>query len=528
MPTKFLPYSFPAWSVSSFKSSADSDSEPRRSHPHQTLHLLVALALASVILFSHLSEGGLNGYDDAFYAHEGKQMLITGDWWNVRFNGVLNFEYPPMFIWLEALSLKALGVSDFAAKFPSALSALLIILLVFLLARELGADFLPSICASWIMMLSQYFMKWAMRAMTDAPFTLFFTLSLYFYVKGLKRPNYLILCGPAIGAAIMTRSVIGLIPIGIIISHLIVTRQLRKLLSIRLLGGLLIALLLPSIWYVSQYLSHGARFLYGHFHFIGGKIGLSGELDYVGFILGLLKYPWFLLRFYWPWLPLIIVGLVIQLRVAMRSRASSAVLLVVWVFLVVAPFSLAKYKVLRYIMPAFPAFSILAAIPAARLISMTRERAYLRISYAALIGAAFLIGCFPKPLARAEDMTKLAPAVNAYTDPSHKVTIYTSNWDQLDYVPQFLWYSNRLCEHITDPNKLFEALKAGGEKIFIMEVGDYGKLMINSTVNVELIMTTKNLVCFKTTMSPIARPQSKTLYNTDSFSLPRQSETITR
>ena len=70
---------------------------------NRTFHLLTVFILASIILFSHLGQGGLAGYDDAFYAHEGKQMLITGDWWNVRFNGSLNFEYPPMFMWLEAL-----------------------------------------------------------------------------------------------------------------------------------------------------------------------------------------------------------------------------------------------------------------------------------------------------------------------------------------------------------------------------------------------------------------------------------------
>jgi 4-amino-4-deoxy-L-arabinose transferase-like glycosyltransferase len=486
-------------SSSTLTSSPRSNSEPCQSRARRTFHLLIVFTLASIILFSHLSEGGLDGYDDAFYAHEGKQMLITGDWWNVRFNGALNFEYPPMFIWLEALSMKVLGVSDFAAKFPSALSALLIILLVFFLAREMGGEFLPSICASWIMMLSQYFMKWAMHAMTDAPFTLFFTLSLYFYVKGLKRPNYLILCGPAIGAAIMTRSVIGFIPVGIIISHLIITGQRQRLLSIRLSGrllsGLLIGLSLPSVWYFSQYLSHGEQFLSAHTSFIGGKIFLDGNSEDRGFGFGLLEYPRLLLRFYWPWAPLMIIGLVTQARLAISRGESPAVLLTVWVSLVVAPFSLAEAKVLRYIMPAFPAFSILAAIPAARLISATRLKAHFRTAYVALTAAVLLIACFPNPLERAEDMIKLAPVVNSRTDPSQKVTIYTSH---PGYISQFLWYSNRLCERLAAPDKLSEALQAQGERVFIIGVDDYKKLVINSAVNVEVIMVTKNLVCFKT------------------------------
>jgi len=403
-----------------------------------------------------------------------------------------------MFIWLEALSMKVLGTSDFAAKFPSALSALLIILLVFFLTRELSGEFLPSIWASWILMLSQYFMKWAMHAMTDAPFTLFFTLSLYFYVRGLKRPNYLILCGPAIGAAIMTRSVIGLIPVGIIVSHLVITRQYQKLLSPQLLGGLLIALLLPFIWFFSQYLSHGAWSLSAHFSFVTGKIDVGGDWDGRGFVGGLLKYPWWLLRFYLPWAPLMIIGLIIQLRRAIRQRESPAVLLAVWVSLVIAPFSLAEAKVLRYIMPVFPAFSILAAVPVVKWISAMRGKAHFRTAYAALAIAVFLIGCFPRPLMRAEDMIKLAPAVEAHTDPSHIVTIYTSSWDQINYIPQFLWYSNRFCAHLTEPDRLSEVLKTERGKLFITDIGSYRKWVINSEVKVEVIVVTENLVCFKT------------------------------
>ena len=32
------------------------------------------------------------------YLREGKQMLLTGDWWTVRDNGVLNFDYAAIFI----------------------------------------------------------------------------------------------------------------------------------------------------------------------------------------------------------------------------------------------------------------------------------------------------------------------------------------------------------------------------------------------------------------------------------------------
>src|SRR5687768_4082012 len=61
--------------------------------------------ISSALLFSSLHKGGLSGYDDAFYAHYGKQMILSGDWWSLRLNGYHVFEFPPMFPWLEALSM---------------------------------------------------------------------------------------------------------------------------------------------------------------------------------------------------------------------------------------------------------------------------------------------------------------------------------------------------------------------------------------------------------------------------------------
>jgi SAM-dependent methyltransferase len=241
-------------------------------------------------------------------------------------------------------------------------------------------------------------------------------------------------------------------------------------------------------------LSHGAQSFSTHLSFIGGKVA-DEDFDGRGFALGLLRYPWLLLRLYWPWLPLMIVGLIIQLRRAIRNGESSAIFLVVWVFLVVGPFSLAEAKAMRYILSAFPAFSILAAVPAARLVSAVGGRAYPKIAYAALVAAVVLVSCFPKPIPRAEDMAELGPVIDASTAPSDKITIYTSS--KHGYAPQFLWYSNRFCEHFTDPGKLSEALKTQSGRVFVMEIGDYRKLAADPTVKVEVIMMTKNLACFK-------------------------------
>ncbi len=176
-------------------------------------HSIVLTVFAFLILFLSLHRGDLSGYDDALYAHEAKEMIRTGDWWNVRFNGELNFEYPPMFIWLEALSMKVWGINDFAAKFPVSLLGGATIVLTYLLTLELTADAWLAGLAMIVLMSTQYFIKYSMHAMTDVPCAFFFLLSVYAYVKGLRHPKYFLLCGVALGLTILTRSVVGLLPL---------------------------------------------------------------------------------------------------------------------------------------------------------------------------------------------------------------------------------------------------------------------------------------------------------------------------
>ncbi|MBL8208118.1 MAG: hypothetical protein JNM09_28045, partial [Blastocatellia bacterium] len=56
-----------------------------------TLRFWLVFGLTTLLLFANLQRGDLAGYDDAVYAHEGKEMLRSGDWWNVWLNGKLDF-----------------------------------------------------------------------------------------------------------------------------------------------------------------------------------------------------------------------------------------------------------------------------------------------------------------------------------------------------------------------------------------------------------------------------------------------------
>src|SRR5262249_16355336 len=188
--------------------------------------------------------------------------------------------------------------------FPSALLGFGTILLVYFIARELTASYWLPVWAMMVLFCTQVFMRFAMRAMTDVPFTFFFALALLFYLKGLKRQAHFIPCGIAMSLAILTRSFLGMIPLGSIFIHAMVIGRTHLLRSKHFIAGTSLALALPLIWFVLQYYLYGSQFLALHFSFTFDNLPFTNGKHATRFGAGLLQYPLLLFKTYWPWLPL--------------------------------------------------------------------------------------------------------------------------------------------------------------------------------------------------------------------------------
>lgn len=444
----------------------------RESLRNPKLHFAILAVLAALLLFPNLYRGGLSGYDDALYAYEGKQMVHTGDWEDIRFDGQPNFEYPPLFIWLEAASFKVLGVNDFTAKFPSALLGLGTILLVYLIALQLTGGEWLSLLAMIVLISSQFFIKYATHAMTDVPFAFFFSLVIYSYLKALTDRRYFLLFGLAAACGILTRSVIGLIPLAVVLVQIGWTRRFDLLRSRHFAGGFAVALALPMLWFGSQYHLHGMAFVNGHLGFILHKArgpSLSGNL------LGAFEYLWVLVRFYLPWLPFMVIGFAIEARAMIRGERRMASVLIFWVLLIMVPFSLAHAKYARYILPAFPAFAVLSAIPLKRWIPRNREQAFLKVAYAVAMVVIVVATLFPAR-DRATDMRALAPVVDSHSRPRQEILMYTYGVMGYGYRNQYLWYGSRRSKLVTSLGAVLSAvIQKGG--VAIVDKESFSKMM---------------------------------------------------
>jgi len=110
---------------------------------------VLILATLYVCYFSHLGAIGFVGPDEPRYAWIARDMAETGDWVTPRLYGKPWFEKPPLYYWGAAVCFKLFGVSETAARLPSAISALLATLALAWLAWQLyGAE-----TARWLLLL---------------------------------------------------------------------------------------------------------------------------------------------------------------------------------------------------------------------------------------------------------------------------------------------------------------------------------------------------------------------------------------
>ena len=177
-----------------------------------------------VCYFSHLGAIGFVGPDEPRYAWIARDMAETGDWVTPRLYGKPWFEKPPLYYWGAAICLKLFGVSEAAARLPSAISALLATLtMAWLSWRIYGAE-----TARWLLLLlptTVGMIGFSHAAATDMPFSAMLTMAMVYaaVVVGLvpdelsregARWLALILFGFFLGLAVLAKGPAGIILCG--------------------------------------------------------------------------------------------------------------------------------------------------------------------------------------------------------------------------------------------------------------------------------------------------------------------------
>src|SRR5579871_6988781 len=92
---------------------------------------LLLAGFCSFLFFYGIGAFGLLGADEPRYAQVAREMLDRHDWITPVLNGRPWLEKPPLYYWQAMLAYSVFGVSDSAARIPSAFDATVLVIAVY-------------------------------------------------------------------------------------------------------------------------------------------------------------------------------------------------------------------------------------------------------------------------------------------------------------------------------------------------------------------------------------------------------------
>jgi 4-amino-4-deoxy-L-arabinose transferase-like glycosyltransferase len=318
------------------------------------LRPLAVLLLAALVLFTaRIGDLSLPSLEDAFYAREAVEMARAGRVYTVTWNGVPTHQHPPLHLWLVALTFSALGERDLAARLPTVLLALGTLVLTWRIG-VLTVGHAAAVVGTACLLVTPIFVDNARSLMMEVPLTFWIAATVWVYLEARGRPGWHVALAIPLGAAILTKSVLGLLPLLALVGA-VASEELRAPLRrpwVWIGAGL--GLALGASWPVHQWWTQGPDAAASHF------------LDHVArrslrdFGLGVLReYPLILLKFYQPIVLPGLIGLWLLLRRPGPLRGGGAVL-AAWIVLPLILYSLGSFRTPRFVFPILPALALAA------------------------------------------------------------------------------------------------------------------------------------------------------------------------
>ena len=193
--------------------------------------ILGFLLYGLLFIFPSLGDFNLFDWDEINFAESTREMLVSGDFFHVQINFEPFHEKPPLFFWLQALSMKVFGINAFAARFPNALLGVLTPIILFFMGTKIkNSSF--GLLWSLIYMLGILPSLYFRTGIIDPYFNLFIFTSIYFgflYLSKEKAKNkiHLVLSGMFAGLALITKGPVAILVILIVFIFLRLIRKMK-------------------------------------------------------------------------------------------------------------------------------------------------------------------------------------------------------------------------------------------------------------------------------------------------------------
>ena len=198
----------------------------RRLLDSSALHVALILSVAAALTLPALGSTSLWDIDEGLDAEAAREMFESGDYVVPNFNFKPRTAKPPLLYWLQAAAYNALGVSEFAARVPSAIAAVLAGLLTYRLGRRMFSP-VTGLLAALILLSNVEMTVLSQAATPDAVLLLCLVLTMTLFWEGYAAGGgrWLWITGFGCGLAALAKGPIGLFMPFAIVSYFLLAQR---------------------------------------------------------------------------------------------------------------------------------------------------------------------------------------------------------------------------------------------------------------------------------------------------------------
>lgn len=367
-----------------------------------SIFLLMVVLASLFLLLPRLGAIGILDPSDAYYSEGAREMVESGNYLTPHLNYVPWFEKPILVYWLISLSYKVFGISEWAARLPSAVAALCLAIGSYFCLRLLVRRSV-AVMASLMIISSPLVLVVAHMAMTDLPWTAllwFSLLGFFFAVEKNSTPSayaaYVLLA-----LSVLCKGPVGIFFIGVILaSYLIITRRSldeikQAIKRIHLLPGICLVMAIALPWYVMETIATNGVF----FQEFVIRQNIGRALGNVNHKAAFWYYTPFLVAGFFPWVlfsPFVfpIVRSLLRKRQLPSLRVRTGLFCLVAAVFIIGFFTVVKAKLATYILPAFPPLCVLVAFSLDSFIRVKRRQLFWSALPAVAVSAAIAATIF--------------------------------------------------------------------------------------------------------------------------------------
>lgn len=223
------------------------------------ISLLIAL-VSSLLFLPFIGRLHLFDWDEINFAESAREMILTKDYLTVQIFFEPFWEKPPLFIWLQVVSMKLFGINEFAARFPNAVCGVITLVILFNIGRKFINEKFGIIwtVAYGVSMLPFFYFK---SGIIDPWFNLFIFLGITFYylaqLENVTRKKYfrIIFSSVFIGLAVLTKGPVAILIFGLTAFILLCLDRFKlKLKFGHVMVFILVLIFTGGFWFILQIL----------------------------------------------------------------------------------------------------------------------------------------------------------------------------------------------------------------------------------------------------------------------------------